>query len=320
MFKPVLVAAASAVALMASQAAAQVVGIGTTAQGSFTFSAGQAIAKAAGSEGLQVRVQPHGGTSVYVPSVNNGEIQFGLANHLETTFALKGTAIYKDKQLPNLRVVTVMTPLLTGVYAKKDSGIVTAADLKGKRIPSEFATQRIIGTLFSAVLANGGLSYGDVEASPVPNVLSAADNFATGRLDAFLFAMGAGKVTETAAKVGGLTAIAISNDPDAVARMRQHVPVAYPLLVQPGKTTVGVEKPTYVMAYDYLVLTNKDVSDDTVYKLTKAMHGQRAAMVEAFPPMAGFAQDKMVKDLGVAQYHPGAVKFYTEKGMWPAKK
>jgi hypothetical protein len=46
---------------------------------------------------------------------------------------------------------------------------------------------------------------------PVPNVVKGADDFAAGKTDFFLFALGAGKVRETDAKVGGIRVIGIDS-------------------------------------------------------------------------------------------------------------
>src|SRR3546814_12257970 len=92
-------------------AAAQAVGMGTGKQGFFTYSAGAAIAKVASDNGLAMRIQPFGGTSAYVPAVNAREVDFGLANELETTYAVTGQAIYKGKQPAEVRAVSILTPL-----------------------------------------------------------------------------------------------------------------------------------------------------------------------------------------------------------------
>lgn len=309
-----LMIAAAALSLTALPAMAQLVGMGTGKQGFFTYSAGAAISKVASDNGLNMRVQPFGGTSAYVPAVNAREVDFGLANELETTYAVTGEGVYKGKQQPNVRVVSILTPLRTAFFVRKDSPIRSIADLKGKRVPVEYTNQRVLHTLTRGMLANAGLSIDDISPVPVPNVGRGADDFATGKADVFFFALGAGKVSETDAKVGGIRALPFSPDPAAVARTRKLVPVAYPLEV--GTEIVGVTAPTPIMAYDYLVLTSTKVPDETVYKLAKIMHQNKAALVSGFKPLAGFNPKRMVKDMGRVQFHPGAVKYYKEIGVW----
>jgi TRAP transporter TAXI family solute receptor len=315
----VLATSALAAALaVASPASAQLYSLGTGKQGFFTYSAGAAIAKVAADGGVNLRVKPFGGSSAYVPGVNAGEQQFGLANELETHYAVTGTAIYKGKQQPNLRVVAVLTPLYSQFFVRKDSPIKTIADLKGKRVPSDYVSQRVLDILTQGTLANGGLSYADVQKVPVPNVVGGANQFEQDKADVFMFALGAGKVAEVNAKVP-LRVLAVDHSKEAMARLRKFIPVAYATKISPSKGRAGLNEPTWVYAYDYLVLTNAKVPDDVVYKLTKLMHEHKKELVSNFGGLNGFDPNRMTKDLGVVQYHPGAIKYYKEIGAWPPK-
>ncbi len=315
------VAAAALVAALAGAqpASAQVMGLGTGKQGFFTYSAGAALAKVASDNGLALRIQPFGGTSAYVPAISAGEVEFGLANELETNYAVTGTVIYKGKPQPNVRAVAILTPLYNGLFVQKNSPIKKIADLKGKRVPTDYVSQKILDILTHGILANGGLTYNDIVHVPVPNVVGGAQEFAQGKADSFNFALGAGAVAETDAKVGGVRAIPIDPSPEAMARLRKYVPVAYATVVKPGKGRVGVLAPTTMFAYDYMVLANKDVKDDAVYKLAKAMHDHRADLVAGFRPLSEFDPNRMVKNMDPVQWHPGAIKFYKEIGAWPPK-
>jgi TRAP transporter TAXI family solute receptor len=314
-----ILAAAAMAAAIATPASAQIYSLGTGKQGFFTYSAGAAIAKIAADGGLNLRIKPFGGTSAYVPGVDAGEQQFGLANELETHYAVTGQVIYKDKPQPNLRVVAVLTPLYSEFFVRKDSPFKTIADLKGKRVPSDYASQRVLDVLTKGTLANGGLSYDDVQKVPVPNVAGGADEFAKGNADTFMFALGSGKVAEVDAQVGGLRVLPIDRSKEAMDRMRKFIPVAYATEVKPGKGRAGVDEPTWVYAYDYLVLANDKVADDVVYKLAKLMHDHQKELAANFGALSGFDPNRMAKDMGPVQFHPGAIKFYKEIGQWPPK-
>lgn len=318
--KTVLTAAVTAAAIaVAAPASAQIYSLGTGKQGFFTYSAGAAIAKVAADGGLNLRVKPFGGSSAYVPGVNAGEQHFGLANELETHYAVTGQVIYKGKPQPDLRVVTILTPLYPEFFVRKDSPIKTIADLKGKRVPTDYVSQRVVNLLTQGELANAGLSYEDIEKVPVPNVVGGANAFAQGKADVFQFALGAGKVSEVDAQVGGIRMLPVDPSPEAMARMRKFVPVAYATKINPGKGRVGVAEPTWGYAFDYLVLTNAKVSDEVVYKLTKLMHGHKKELAANFGALNGFNPDRMTKDLGTTKFHPGAIKYYKEIGQWPPK-
>lgn len=308
-----------AAALAAPAALAQTLGIGATST-AYTAQAAAAIAKVVSEKaGVQMRVQTHGGTSVYVPLLNAGNLEFGLANELETLYAAAGREIYEGRPQKDLRVATVLTPFASGLYARKDSKIRSVKDLKGKRVPAGWASQKIIGVLMDGVLANAGMTYADVEQVPVPNVVKGADDFAAGKTDVFFFAVGAGKVKETDAKVGGIRAIPIDPSPEAVARMKKHVPPAEAKLYKPSPVNVGVLEPTHIMAYDYMMLTNAKVPDDVVYRVLKAMHDNKKDLAASFPALNQFAPDRMAKNIPGVEVHPGAIKLYKETGQWPPK-
>jgi hypothetical protein len=311
---------AAAAALAGSQSAtAQLYGLGTGKQGFFTYSAGAAIAKVASDKGLAMRIQPYGGTSAYVPAVAANEIEFGLANELETNYAVTGQVIYKDKPQPDVRVVAILTPLYSVFYVRKDSPIKTVADLKGKRVPTDYVSQRVLDVLTQGTLANGGLGYNDIQKVPVPNVVGGANEFAEGKADVFMFALGAGAVAETDAKVGGVRVLPTDPSPEAMARMRKFIPVAYATKLEPRPGLVGVLEPTMVYAYDYLVLANTKVADDAVYKLVKVMHDNKDGLAAGFGALRDFDPKRMAKDMGPVKFHPGAIKYYQEIGQWPPK-
>jgi TRAP transporter TAXI family solute receptor len=212
-------------------------------------------------------------------------------------------------------------PLRNTFWVAQDSPIKSLSDLKGKRVPGGWTSQKTIGDLASAFLANGGLTYDDVKMVPVPNVNGGADDFIQGKVDAFFFAIGAGKIREAGAKVGGMRALPIDPSPEAMARMHKYVPVQYPLLVKPSKANYGILEPTYIGAMDFVFVTNKDVPEDIIYGVTKVIHGGKADFIKSFAPFgANFTPDLMSKEIPAGEYHPGAVKFYKEAGLWPPKK
>ncbi len=49
------------------------------------------------------------------------------------------------------------------------------------------------------------------------------------------------------------------------------------------------------------------------------MHGNKKVMAQVFGAMNLFEPGRMATPLGPIQWHPGAVRFYTEQGAWPPK-
>jgi uncharacterized protein len=302
-------------------AAEKPMGYGTGNPGSITHSVGSAVAKLFSDQGMQTLLQPHGGPNAFVPAVNAAELDFAGVNELELRYAVTGTEYFKGQPMPDLRVVSVLLPLRTAIFVKKDSPYKSVKDLKGKRFSSDYSAQQIVNLIATGILANAGLTWNDIKRVPVPNVNRGADDFMAGKVDAFFFDVVSGKVQEAAAAVGGLRALPIDPAPEAMARFREHMPVAYAYLMQPNPAVPSIVEPTYISAFDLVLVTNTKVPDDVIYKATKALYNGKQALIATFKPMGEiFDQKKMAKVLVNGEYHPGAVKFYKEVGLWPPKE
>ncbi|MEC7259016.1 MAG: C4-dicarboxylate ABC transporter substrate-binding protein, partial [Pseudomonadota bacterium] len=79
--------------MIAAPAAAQQLGIGTMGQGTSGYSMGSAIAKVLSDNGINALVQPSAGTSAYLPLIDMGELDLGIANAIETAEAIEGTGV-----------------------------------------------------------------------------------------------------------------------------------------------------------------------------------------------------------------------------------
>ncbi len=211
-----------------------------------------------------------------------------------------------------------MAPLTPGLFVRKDSPYKKIPDLKGARVSSGFNTQKVIGEVIKGHLANAGLTYDDVKKVPAPNVVHAAGDFAQGKTDVLFFALGSGKILQASAKVGGVRFLSLDDSPQAWERLQEVIPMAYMLRVKPAKRYHGVTAPSTVMAYDMMIITHAEQSADVVYKVTKAMHGNKKDMAAVFPALRQFSQKNMAKK-GPLPFHPGAIRFYKEQGLWPSK-
>ncbi len=300
-------------------ASAQTVGIAAGRQGFWTYSTGAAISKVASDAGINMRVQPFSGTSVYVPEVNAGDMQFGLANENETSFAVHGKVLYEGKPQRNLRVVAVIAPLTAALFVKKDSPIKTLKDVKGKRVASGYGSQKVVELILKGFLENAGLTESDIQPVPVPNVVRGADDFAAGKVDCFSFALGAGAVTKVDASVGGVRVLPIDPSPKGMAAMHKYLPAGFADKVAPRKGRVGVLEPTWLYSYEYLVLASTKTPEKMVYTLAKALHDHKADLESSFKPLQDFDPDHMVRSWEGVQFHPGAIKYYKEIGQWPPK-
>ena len=300
---------------LAGTANAQVVSIVTTPTGSFTNSAGTAMAKVISDKTkIHAIVQAQAQAGMY--AVEAGNAEFGMSNAFDTSFYIEGSAYYKGNgPQPNLREVGAILPLRVAMFVRKDSKIKSIADLKGKRVSAGFGSQKTVGRIIAAELANAGLSYDDVQKVLAPNVSRAADDFTAGKTDVLFFAIGSAPVKRAAATVGGLRALPVDSSPKAVARLQKMLPGAYLTVVKPRPGLDGISKPIKEVTIDFLFFTNKNVKADLVYQVTKALHDNKAALTAIFKPFVHFDPAHMAVKVKSVPIHPGALKYYKEIGL-----
>jgi len=311
---------AAALALSLSLAAsAQQVSIGTSNPGSIYHSSGSVIAKLLNEKAkIGATIQPYASPNVFIPAVNAGQMQLGLANIAEITWALEGKEHFDGRPHKELRAVAIMYPLRSAIFVRKDSDIKSLTDLKGKRALDGFTSQKIILPLLDAMYGAVGMTRKDMQPVQVPNVVLGADTFAAGRADMFFFAIGAAKPKEVDASVG-IRMLPIPKTAQAEAAIKEHFPPGYLRPERPSPVNVGVLEPGHSLAYDALVFASAKTPENVAYQTAKVMHDNAKAMGEAFGPLRLFDPKVMAKDFGPLQFHPGAVKYYKEIGQWPPK-
>ncbi|MGD9766332.1 MAG: TAXI family TRAP transporter solute-binding subunit [Pseudolabrys sp.] len=292
----------AALLLSAGAASAQTFGFATMQPGTLNHTTGSAIAKVLKDKvNINAVIQPTAGESVLIPLVGRGEAEFGIANIFEVEGA---KAANKD-----LRLIGSIQALRGAYFVRKDSGMKTMADLKGKRVVFGYSAMKTIDPLAKAMLMTGGLTEKDIKPVLVPNVIRGADEFAAGNADMFFFAFGAPKVREVDATVGGILALEVpeSGMPEA----KKILAGGYLTMVQPNPFFVGVPKAMNVYTWDNMLFTNSKVSDDVVYKLIDTMVKNKDDMLTIQPALREFTAGGLYKKYDIP-YHPGALKYFSE--------
>lgn len=313
-----LAAAAMMTFVSGAQTSAQTVAISTLPPGAINNVQAAAIAKAVQEHSdLQMRLVTFNSPAAIIAAAQNKQAEFAYTSNEEAGDAFNGTNEYKAA-MKDLRVAFTVFPFRVGIIVRNNSDIKTVADLKGKRVGSDWTGFRQGIALWDGLLGNAGLSLKDTSPVPTTDLLRAADDFKAGRTDAFMFAVGGPKVAEIHASIeGGVRFINMDTSAKALEGM-QKVRKEYHVAPQaPAPNLAGVIGNTNLMEYYIVLLTNRTTPDDLVYKVVKTAHGNKAAMAAAHPSFNGFTQAGMSVKHDRLQYHPGALKFFKEAGIEP---
>ena len=276
-----------------------------------------------GAAPFQMVVQPYTGTSTFLPLLNTGELDFGINNAVDTALAYQGPAQLKIGgrnpflHTPNLRLVMRGAPLMNGLLVRKDSPIKTIHDIKGKRFTGEYPAQIAVWYNMFSLLASAGLTWDDVKVIPVPAVNEGVDALVQGRADVSLHALNSAKVREADASVG-VRHLSGDCSPEGEKRLRRAVPGYYPRIVKAG-TAAAVVEDTCVIAYDIYLSTHKAAAEQTVTTVLKGIWDNVEKLPPLHPNFKEWTRERAVDAEVTIPYHPAAVQFYKERGLWPAK-
>jgi len=224
-------------------------------------------------------------------------------------YANKGTAMFEqDGKIEAFQAIGALYNETIQIVVSPDSGISTVADLKGKRVSVGAPGS---GTEKNAeqILEAYGLKFEDIQLQRL-SFADSAKAIQDGQLDAAFQTAGTptAAITELAA-TKGVKIIPI--DADKIDAIIAKYPF-YTKTTIPGNTYQTVSEEVTTVAVKSMLVVRSDLSEDLVYKVTKAIYENLDKL--------GHAKAKEIKLenalSGVSlPVHPGAKKFFDEKGV-----
>ncbi len=201
------------------------------------------------------------------------------------------------------------------VIAAKDSGIKTAADLKGKRVAWVIGSPSLNQNI-TAILAFANLTWDDVKKVEFGGFGAAMDGVINGQADAAFSSSISGKAYQLAKSPRGIVYPVIAHkDKAGWARMNATAPFFFPFM---GAEGADLDKDNKVesASYPYPILMTYEKQDaNSVYAMTKAMVDTFPDYKDAAPGNAGWAVERQ-NFSWVIPYHEGAIRYWKEKGLW----
>jgi TRAP transporter TAXI family solute receptor len=310
-------AAALALAALTGPAAADqhFITVGTGGVTGVYYAVGGAICRLMNKErqktGIRCSVESTGGSVFNANAIKSGELDFGMAQSDIQFNATKGEGQFKGKADPDLRAVFSVHPEPFTVLARSDAGVTRFTDFKGKRFNVGNPGS---GTLASMeeLLKQMGWTKADFSLAAELKADEQGTALCDSKIDGFFYGVGhpsaaiQDPTTSCGAKLIPLTGPAV----DALVKEHPY----YAKATIPGGMYANNPNPTDTYGVLATLITSAKVPDDTVYALVKAVFDNFDEFKKLHPAFAHLDPAKMVKDGLSAPLHPGAVKFYKEKG------
>lgn len=251
--------------------------------------------------------------------VEVGGTDFALTNGIFVYSAQNSQKPFEEMKATNIRGIGPVTTSWFQMAVVKDSGIKTYMDLKGKRVNyaekgsnTEFMTR----TIFEQMGIDGDIQ----------KEYMRWDQAATAMTDGNISAFGIPNPVPSPSilQASASAPLRILSVPDNVIKYFTDSNPGYYRDTVPAGSYTGMENETFdTVAYTIFVTTNAKVSDDLVYKVTKATYddSSRDFIVGAFKSWqtgldAAKKPDfiKQMKGFGM-DLHPGAARYWKERGL-----
>ncbi len=270
---------------------------------------GQLISK---KTGIQVIVQATQGPRVIPRLLESGDGQVATASSMTYYFAYAGTEDF-TKPIKMLRVLQSGNDAYFATITREDTGIKTIRDLKGKRVTFMVTASPEKQLLEEQLKAYGLDPAKDVVFVKAEDTAVAVRELAQKRTDAVPCALTGSKIVELATKT---KIVVLPFEAEKVPLLQNRLPTMYPAMT-PGNLA-GIDPGVPVVVTPQLFGCRADLSDDLAYQMVKALIENYNDLKAINPIMADWKPEVAVRELPIP-YHPGAIKYYKEKGLWSSK-
>ena len=260
-------------------------------------------------DGTNITVQATGGSTENARLLGSGDTEFAMIQSDVFSYAHDGIELFAGAPVTNFQAVTACYPEMVQIVVRKDSGIKSVADMKGKNIcvgavgsGYEVAARQILGIY--------GLSYDDINET-FADQSTAKNGVQDGTFDAMFLCSGFPNANVTELSLTGKIEV-LTIDADHLAKLVEKYPFYSAFTTPTDDYNLGHEV-TSVAVKCMLVCTD-NFSEDAIYTLTKTIYENLSAIQEINSKGNYMSLEAALSGIP-SDLHPGARKYYEEKGI-----
>jgi TRAP transporter TAXI family solute receptor len=280
------------------------------------YAAGGAICRLVNKDrakhGIRCSVESTGASVFNVNTIKAGELDFGFAQSDVQFNAYRGTADFKAAgPFGDLRAVFSVHPEALTVVARKEAGIKSFADFKGKRFNVGNPGSGTRAATEEYLSANGW-KLSDFSLASELKADEHGPALCDGKIDGFVYVVGhpSANIQDPTTTCG---ARLVSITGPAVDKLVADKPYYAKATIAGG---LYPNNPDATQTYGMLatVVSSAKVPADTVYQVVKAVFDNFEEFKKLHPALANLKAENMVTDGNTVPLHEGAVRYYREKG------
>jgi uncharacterized protein len=315
-------AAALALALSAGLALAGIVqaeqkqlSIGTGDPGGVYFPLGGAVASvlAKAIPDLHTTVEVTGGSVDNIKLIAAGQSDLGFTMADAAMDAIQGQDKFRNNKVA-LQTLLVVYPNRMHVVTIEGTGIDTLADLKGKRVSTGSpgsATEIMASRAIEAIGLDKDKDFQRERLSVAESVNAITDR----RIDAFFWVGGIPTAAIASLATTAGVKMKLIDHADIVDKMNEKYGKLYSRSRIKGGTYPGYKTDCDVAEVWNLIVTGSRMSDEDAYNIAKTLVEMKADIVKVHKEAESFSLDNQVQDRSPVPFHPGALKYFKEKGV-----
>ncbi len=263
--------------------------------------------------GIRCSVESTGGSVYNLNTIRAGELDMGVAQSDWQFHAYNGTSKFEE-QGPNkdLRAVFSVHAEPFTVVARKDSGIKTFDDLKGKRVNIGNPGSGQRGTM-EVVMAAKDWTMDDFSLVSELKAAEQSQALCDNKIDAMIYTVGHPNGSIKEATTSCDTVLVDVDGPviDKLVADNDY----YRMAVIPGGMYTGSPDDIKTFGVGATFVSSTNTPSDTVYQVVKAVFENFDDFRKLHPAFADLQKEQMIKDGLSAPLHDGAAKYYEEAGL-----
>jgi TRAP transporter TAXI family solute receptor len=289
--------------------------IGTGGTGGVYYPLGGAIANVLSKAlpNTQATAEVTGGSVDNLKLIASGQSEMGFSMADAALDAFKGEDKFKSGKVP-LRTLLVVYPNRMHVVTVDGAGIEKFSDLKGKRVSTGSPGSATEVMAFRVIEAGGLDKDKDLKRERL-GVAESVNALKDRKIDAFFW-------------VGGVPTAAVTDlaaTPGMKIKLIDHAELAdkmnakYGKLYSPSNISKsiypGMDKDNANTEVWNIIVTNDKMSDDDAYNIVKTLVEKKADIVAVHKEAESFSLDNQIQERSPVPFHPGALKYFKEKGI-----
>ena len=264
-------------------------------------------------QGMQATAEVTGGSVANLQLIGTGKPYIAMTMADAGQDALKGEDKFTGKPVP-VRTLMVIYPNRMHVVSIESTGIKRMADLKGKRVSTGSGGSATEVMAFRVIEAAGLDKDKDMKRERL-GVAESVSALKDRKIDAFFW-------------VGGLPTAAVTdlaNSPGVKIKMIDHANLVAAMNKKYGNLYVqdaigkdvyrGMDADNRQATVMNLLVANQSMDAKTAYDIVKAVFEHRDELIRTHKEAENIKLENQKASASPLPWHPGAVKFYAEKGI-----